>query len=130
MSSCMSSYSKKNIIFTCLLRNFFYSLVVGRVLFLSCDEELNPGPHFNYTQFTNLMKKYNDQISFLHPNCQSMLGQRLLLENFQSDLGDICILGISETWLKSVNNIPFWSIHTDYLMSFRCDRGTDLVEGK
>ena len=74
------------------------------------------------------MKKYNDQVKFLHQNCQSVLGQRLLLKNFLSDLGDNCISGFSETWLKSVNDIPFWSIHSEYLVSFRCDRRTDLQE--
>ena len=57
-----------------------------------------------------------------------MLGQRLLLKNFLSDLGDNCISGFSETWLKSVNDIPFWSIHSEYLVSFRSDRRTDLQE--
>ena len=132
MSSCMSNYNaypKKKIIFTCLLRNFLYSLVVIRfLLFLSGDVELNPGPPLNYTQFTTLMKKYNDQVKFLHQNCQSVLGQRLLLKNFLSDLGDNCISGFSEMWLKSVNDVPFWSIHSEYLVSFRCDRRTDLQE--
>ena len=132
MSSCMSNnnaYPKTKIIFTCLLRNILYSLVVIRfLLFLSGDVELNPGPPLNYTQFTTLMKKYNDQVKFLHQNCQSVLGQRLLLKNFLSDLGDNCISGFSETWLKSVNDISFWSIHSEYLVSFRCDRRTDLQE--
>ena len=133
MSSCMSnnnSYPKKKIIFTCLLRNFLYSLVVIRfLLFLSGDVELNPGPTLSYTQFTTSMKKYNDQVKFLHQNCQSVLGQRLLLlKNFLSDLGDNCISGFSETCLKSVNDIPFWLIHSEYLVSFRCDRRTDLPE--
>ena len=133
MSSCMSNnnaYPKKKIIFTCLLRNFLYSLVVIRfLLFLSGDVELKPGPPLNYTQFTSLMKKYNDQVLFLHQNCQSVLGQRLLLKNFLSDLGDNYISGFSETWLKSVNDFPFWSsIHSEYLMSSRCDRRTDLQE--
>ena len=74
------------------------------------------------------MKKYNDQVKFLHQNCQSVLGKRLLLKNFLSDLGDNCISGFSETWLKSVNDISFWSIHSEYLVSFRCDRRTDLQE--
>ena len=132
MSSCMfndNAYSKKKVIYTCLLSNFLYSLVVIRfLLLLSGDVELNLGTHLNYTQFTTLMKKYNDQVKFLHQNCQSVLGQRLLLKNFLSDLGDNCISGFSETWLKSVNDIPFWSIHSEYLVSFRCDRGTDLQE--
>ena len=123
MLSCMSNnnaYPKK-IIFTCLLRNFLYSLVVIRfLLFLSNDVELNPGPPLNYTQFTTLMKKYNDQVKFLHQNCQSVLGQRLLIKKFLSALGDNSITGFSETWLKSVNAIPFWSIHSEYLVSFRC----------
>ena len=132
MSSCMSNnnaYPKKKIIFTCLLRNFLYSLVVIRfLLFLWGKIEFNPGPSLIYTQFTALMKKYDDQVKFLHQNCQSVLGQRLLLKNFLSDLSDSCISGFSETWLKSVNVIPFWSIHSEYLMSFRCDRRTDLQE--
>ena len=33
-----------------------------------------------------------------------------------------------QTWLKSVNDIPFWSIHSEHLKSFRCDRRTDLQE--
>ena len=55
MSSCMSNnnaYPKKKIIFTCLLRNFLYSLVVIRfLLFLSGDVELNPGPPLNYAVY-------------------------------------------------------------------------------
>ena len=132
MSSCMSNnnaYPKKKIIFTCLLRNFLYSMVVIRfLLFLSGDVELNPRPSLNYTQFTTLIKKCKDQVKFLHQTCQSVLGQRLLLKNFLSDLGDNCISGFSETWLKSVNDIPFWSIHSEYLVSFRFDRRTDLQE--
>ena len=134
ISSSMSNnnaHPKKKIIFTCLLTNFLYSLVVIRfLLFLSGDVELNPGPPLSYTQFTSLMKKYNDQVKFLHQNCQSVLGQRLLLKHFLSDLGDNCISGFSETWLKSVNDIPFWSIHSEYLVSFRCDQRTDLQEKK
>ena len=132
ISSCMSNniaYPKKKIIFTCLLRNFLYSLVVIRfLLFLSGDVELNPGAPPNYTQFTTLMKKYNDQVKFLHQNCQSVLGQRLLLKNFLSDLDDNCISGFSETWLKSVNDIPFWSKHSEYLVSFWCDWRNDFQE--
>ena len=74
------------------------------------------------------MKKYNDQVKILHQNCQSVLGQLLLLKNFLSDLGDNCISGFSETWLKSVNDIPFWLIHSEYLVSFRCDQRTDRQE--
>ena len=126
MSSCMSinnAYPKKKIIFTCLLRNFLYSLVVIRfLLLLSGDVELNPGPPLNYTQFTTLMKKYNDQVKSPHQSCQSVLGQRLLLKNFLSDLVDNCVSGFSETWLKSVNDIPFWLIQSEYLVSLRCDR--------
>ena len=132
MSSCMSNnnrYPKKKIIFTCLLRNFLYSLVVIRfLLFFSGDVELNPGPPLNYTQFTTLMKKYNDQVKFQYQNCQSVLGQRLILKNFLSDLGDNCISGFSETLLKSVNDTPFWLIHRENLVSFRCNRRTDLQE--
>ena len=121
--SCMSNnnaYPKKKIISTCLLRNFHYSLVGIRfVLFLSSDVELNPGPLLNYTQFTALIRKYNDPVKFLHHNCQTVLGLNLLLNSFLSDLGDNCISGFSKTWLKSVNDIPFWSIHSGYLMSFR-----------
>ena len=134
MSSYFSNnnaYPKKKIILTCLLRNFFYSLVVIRfLLFLSGDVELKPGPLLNYTQFTTSMKKYNDRVKLLHQNCQSVLGQKLLLKNFLSDLGDNCILDFSETWLKSINNIPFWSIHSEYLMIFTSDRRTDLQEKK
>ena len=120
---------KKKINFTCLLRNFLYSLVVIRfLLFLSGDVQLKSGPPVNYTKLTTLMKKYNDQVFFLHENCQSVLEQRLLLKNFLSDLGDICISGFSETWLNSVNGISFWSIHSEYLNSFRCHRRTDLQE--
>ena len=68
------------------------------------------------------------KVKFLHQNCQSVLGQRLLLKNFLSDLGDNCISVFSETWLKSVNDITFWSLYSKYLMSFRCDRRTDLRE--
>ena len=92
MISCMSNnnaYPKKKIIFTCLLRNFLNSLVVIRfLLFFSGDLELNPGPPLNYTQFSTLMKTNNDQVKFQHRNCQSVLGQSLLLKNFLSDLGD------------------------------------------
>ena len=132
MSLCMAynnAYPKNKIIFTCLLRYFVYSMVVIRfLLFLSGDVELSPGPPLNYTQFTTLMKKYNNQVKFLHQNRQCVLGQRLLLKNFLSDLSDNCISGFSETWLKSVNDNPFWLIYSDYLMSFRCDRRTDLQE--
>ena len=123
MSSCMSNknvYPKKKIIFTCLLRIFYYSLVViGLPLFLSGDVELNPGPPLNNTKFTTLMKKYNDQVNFLHQNRQSVLGQRRLLKNFPSDLGDNCNSGFSETWLKSLIEIPYWLLHSEHLMSFR-----------
>ena len=133
MSSYMSNnnaYPKK-IIFSCLLRNFLYSLVVIRFPFLlSGDVELNPGPPLNYTQFTTLMKKYNDQVKFPHQNCQSLLGQMLLLKKFLSDLGDNCISSFSETWLKSVNDIPLCSIYSKYLVSFRCDRRTDKEKNK
>ena len=99
MSSCMSNnnaYPKKKFIFTCLLRNFLNSLVVIRfLLFLSGDLKLNPGPPLNYTQFTNLMKTNNNQVKFQHQSCQSVLGQRLLLKNFLSDLGDNGISGFS-----------------------------------
>ena len=103
-------------------------VVIRFLLFLSGDVVLKPGPPLNYTQFSTLMKKHNDQVKFLHQNCQSVLGQRFLLKNFLSDLGDNCILGFGETWLKSVNDVQFWSIHSKYLVSFRCNRRTDLQE--
>ena len=79
---------------TCLLKIFLYSLVVtGFLLFLTGYVELNPRPPLNYAQLTTLMKKYNNQVKFLHQNCLSLLGQRLLLKNFQSDLGNNCVLG-------------------------------------
>ena len=91
-SSCMSSnnaYPKMKIILTCLLRNFLYSLVVIRfTLFLIGDVELNSGAPLNYTQFTSIVKKYSNQVKFLHQNCQSVLGQRLVLKNFLSDIVD------------------------------------------
>ena len=52
-----NAYPKNKVIFTCLLKNFLYSMVFIRFhLFLSGDVDLNAEPPLNYTQVTNRMK--------------------------------------------------------------------------
>ena len=111
----------------CLLRNVLYSLVVIRILLiLDGDIESNPGPVLPYQKIVTKLKTTQNHLKFFHQNCQSIIGQRLLLKNLLSDLGENCISGFSESWLKSDNDGLFWSLHKDWLTVFRSDRQTNM----
>ena len=94
MSSWMSNnnaFPKKNYLpvkeFSLLLGCHWISPVLDRL------RRNKPRATSQFYTVYHLMKKYNNQVKFLHQNCQRLLGQRLLLKIFLSVPDNKCVSG-------------------------------------
>ena len=61
------------------------------------------------------------QLKFFHVTCQSMLHKKAQIESIINDLGENCIYGLTERWLKSFDNKTFWELKKDHFKTFRAD---------
>ena len=91
-------------------------------LLLSGDVEINPGPSINFKFLTEQFARNMKQLKFFHVNCQSMLHKKTQIESIISDLGENCIYGLTETWLKNCDDETFWELNKDHFKTFRADR--------
>ena len=99
------------------------SFYAGKLGLLKCgDIESNPGPLISFKTLTKTFKDNNNRLKFFHINAQSLLRKRLTLQDMILDLGPNCIFGISETWLKDIDDKKLWNVKPELYKTFRMDR--------
>ena len=62
------------------------------------------------------------QLKFFHVNCQSLLHKKAQIASIINDLGENCIYGLTETWLRNCDNETFWELKNDLFKTFLLDR--------
>ena len=77
-------------------------------LLLSGELELILGPSFNFQFLIEQFAENKKQLKIFYVNCQSMLHKNTQVESFSSDLGENCIYGLTETWLKHCDDEVVW----------------------
>ena len=92
------------------LSKYYNTYRYNQRLLLSGDVELNPGPLINFKFLTEQFARNKKQLKFFHVNCQSMLHKKTQVESIISDLGENCIYGFTETWLKKCDDETFWQL--------------------
>ena len=104
------------------LSKYYNTYRYNQRLLLSGDVELNPGPLINFKFLTEQFARNKKQLKFFHVNCQSMLHKKTQVESIISDLGENCIYGFTETWLKKCDDETFWQLKKNHFKTFRADR--------
>ena len=97
------------------LSKYYNTYRYNQRLLLSGDVELNPGPLDDFKFLTEQFASNEKQLKFLHVICQSMLHKKTQVESINSDLGENCIYGFTETWLKKCDDERFWQMKKDHL---------------
>ena len=51
-----------------------------------------------------------------------MLHKKAQIGSIINDLGENCIYGLTETWLKNCDDETFWELKKDHFKTFQADR--------
>ena len=105
-----------------------FSLYSERKPQFSVDIETNPVPQVNFKASTNVSRTNSTYSMFFHINAQSLIKERLTLEDKGKYVSTNTICGLSKTWLKETDTLQQWQNNPNSFKTFRSDRDTPIKD--